>query len=158
MNTQRILPKLILWIEETNWFSSSGNWAYSNRVWTVQTRTSSTSRRIGRSRTGTSWYSYWKYSKFKSWKGRREIRNFDSRNSREEGRKSFSRCRICTQWTIISRSKPNSVISSSSWTRRIAEPRPNFAAKYVGYAWYIRKRFWTVYMRVLRQLIQECSI
>ena len=34
--------------EETNWFSSIGNWAYSNRVWSVQTRTSSTSRRIGR--------------------------------------------------------------------------------------------------------------
>ena len=28
----------------------------------------------------------------------------------------------------------------------------------MGYAWYIRKRFWMVYMRELRQLIQECSI
>ena len=47
-----------LWIEETHWFSSSGNWAYSNRVWTVQTRTSSISLRIGSSRKITSWYSY----------------------------------------------------------------------------------------------------
>ena len=50
--------KQYLWIEETNWFSRSEHWAYSNRVWTVQTSTSSTSRRIGRSRTSTSWYSY----------------------------------------------------------------------------------------------------
>ena len=39
------------------------NWAYSDRVWTVQTRTSSISRTIGRSRTSTSWYLDWKYSK-----------------------------------------------------------------------------------------------
>ena len=49
--------------------------------------------------------------------------------------------RICTQWTIISRSNSTSVISSSSWTRRIAKPRLKFAAKYMGYAWYIGKRF-----------------
>ena len=36
-------------LAQTNSFSISGNWAYSNRVCTVQTRTSSTSRRIGRS-------------------------------------------------------------------------------------------------------------
>ena len=40
-----------------NWFPSSGNWAYSNRVCTVQKRTSSSSQRIGRSRTSTSWFS-----------------------------------------------------------------------------------------------------
>ena len=55
MNTEEILPKIIR-VEERNWFSCSGNWAYSNGVWTVQTRTSSTSRRIGRSRTSTSCY------------------------------------------------------------------------------------------------------
>ena len=43
-------------------------------------------------------------------------------------------------------------------TRRIAKPPLKFAAKYTGYAWFSRKRFWMVYMRVLRQLVQECSI
>ena len=53
----------------------------------------------------------------------------------------FKRCRICAQWTIISRSMSTCVIFSSSWTRRIAKPPLKFAAKYMGYAWYIRKRF-----------------
>ena len=51
-----------------------------------------------------------------------------------------------------------SVISSSSWTRRIAEPRLKFAAKYMGYAWYVGKRFCMVHKRLLRQLMQEWSI
>ena len=132
-----------------HWFSSSGNWAYSNRVWTVQTRTSSTSRRIGRSRTSTSRYSYEKYSKV----GRIEERSgistqgiFDKKN----GRTSFlKRCRICPQWAIISRSQATSVISSSSWTRRTAEPWLKLAVKSLVLAWHFRKRFWMVYMRVL---------
>ena len=127
MNTERILPKIKFVNWRDKWFSSSGNWAYSNRVWTVQTRTSAAALRMGRSRTSTSWYSCWKYSK--SWKNWREIRNFDSRNFREE------------EWTIISRSQSTSVISSSSWTRRIAEPRLKIAAKYMGYAWFFGKRF-----------------
>ena len=60
---------------------------------------------------------------------------------KKNGRKSFQRCRICTQWINISRSKSTSVISSSSWTRRIANSRLQFAAKHMGYAWYIGKRF-----------------
>ena len=43
-------------------------------------------------------------------------------------RKSFQRCRICSQRTIIWRSQSTSVISSSSWTRRTAEPRLRLAA------------------------------
>ena len=57
MNTEEIFMEIIR-VEETIWITSSRNWAYSNRVWTVQTRTSSASRRIGRSRTNTSCYLY----------------------------------------------------------------------------------------------------
>ena len=59
MKTERILPKIrFCELKRQTDSSSSGNWAYSNKVWTVQTRTSSTSPRSGRSRTSTSWYSY----------------------------------------------------------------------------------------------------
>ena len=70
-------------------------------------------------------------------------------------RKSFERCRICTQWTIISLSNSTSVISSSLWTRRIAEARLKFAAKYMGYARFFGKRFLQIHKRLLRQLF--CS-
>ena len=105
----------------TNWFASSEKWAYSNRVWTVQTRTSSTSRRFGRSRTSTSRYSYKKYSK-----------DFDSRNFRE---KRWSKIIVmmsnlyAVNNYFTSRSNSTSVMSSSSWTRRIAKPRLNFAVR-----------------------------
>ena len=99
-----------------------------------------TSRRNGRSTTSISWYSFWKYSKV----GRIEERSgiwtrwiFDKKT----GRKSVQRLRLCTQWIYISRSKSTSVISSSSWTRRIANSRLQIAAKHMGYAWYIGKRF-----------------
>ena len=53
----------------------------------------------------------------------------------------FLRCRICTQWRIISRSNSTSVMSSSPWNRKIAKPRLKFAAKYLGHAWKIGKHF-----------------
>ena len=51
------------------------------------------------------------------------------------------RCRICTQWRIISRSNSTSVMSSSPWNRKIAKPRLKFAAQYLGHAWYYRETF-----------------
>ena len=140
MSTERILPRIIfvnwrvklilkqwqLGILEQGMNSSDGN--------------KLTSRRNGRSTTSISWYSFWKYSKV----GRIEERSgiwtrwiFDKKT----GRKSVQRLRLCTQWIYISRSKSTSVISSSSWTRRIANSRLQIAAKHMGYAWYIGKRF-----------------
>ena len=60
---------------------------------------------------------------------------------------------MCTQWTIISRYNSTSVISSSSWTRRIAKPRLKFAARMV-----FQETFLRIHMRHLRQFIHECSI
>ena len=45
------------------------------------------------------------------------------------------------------------VISSSSWTRRIAKPRLKFAARMV-----YRETFLQIHKRLLRQLTKECSI
>ena len=97
---------------------------------------------------------------FKSWKNWRDqefrLEEFSIRKLVENHFKDVESVR--SGQLIISRSKSTCVISSSSWTRRIAKPRQKFAATCMEYAWYIRKRFWIVYMRVLRQLIQECSI
>ena len=139
MSTERILPKIIfvnwrvklilkqwkLGILEQGMNSSDENKLHFTKIWQT---------------TSTSWYSFWKYSKVQRIEERSGISTrgiFEKKN----GRKSFQRCRICTQWIIFSRSKSTSVISSSSWTRRFAKPRLQFAAKHMGYAWYIGKRF-----------------
>ena len=51
----------------------------------------------------------------------------------------FQRCWISAQWTIP-RSQSTSVISTLSWSWEIAKPQRK-AARYLGYTWYIGKRF-----------------
>ena len=119
-----ILKKWKLGILEQGMNSSDENKLHFTKIWQT---------------TSTSWYSFWKYSKVQRIEERSGISTrgiFEKKN----GRTSCQRCRICTQWIIISRSKSTSVISSSSWTRRIANSRLQCAAKHMGYAWYIGKR------------------
>ena len=93
---------------------------------------------------------------FKSWKNWREIRNFDSRNFREE------------EWSRITLKMSNLYAADSYFMFPVNQryflclvnQEDCFVALLPNiwwYAWYIRKRLWMVYMRVLRQLVQECS-
>ena len=135
-------------------------------LWTVQTRTRSTSVRIGRSRTSTSWNSYQKYS----WDGRIEVSSritsrwvFERQNDRRskhckwthgqntgiakwsqlyEWCKGFQGRRICTQWTIITRSQSTGVVPKPSWRiGRNAKPRSKPATRHMESARNIGKRF-----------------
>ena len=69
------------------------------------------------------------------------------------GRKSFLKMSNVYALIIVSRSNSTSVISSSSWTRRIAKPRLKFAARMV-----FQETFLRIHKRLLRQLTKECSI
>ena len=64
-------------------------------------------------------------------------------------------CWISAQWTNIPRSQWISVISAFDKSRRIAEPRQKFAARYLKYARYIGKRFWKFSSILFSTLLED---
>ena len=141
MNTERILPKIILvtWRDTLilkQWKIGHTRSGYDQSRWEqalLYEELADRERALRDSRVRS-------FQKLEELKREQEFR-LEEFSIRKFGRKSFKRCRIRTQWTIISRSTSTSVISSSSWTRKIAKPRLNFAAKYMGHAWKIGNRF-----------------
>ena len=116
----------------------------------IQTRTSSISRRSGRSRTSTSWHSYWKYSSWTNW---REIRSFDSKNFRQEG------------WSEIILKNAESVRSGQLF--HVPLPRKpgglpsrdyNLQPHFLGYAWFFGKRFCKSTSVFFVNLLGKCLI
>ena len=93
------------------WFSANGSRSYYNRVWAIQARSTTTSRRTIRIKSGSSWNSYQK--SFMRWKNWREFKNYESMNFREG---DWSKIR-----TLLMNSRPefrNYKVKSIVWMNR----------------------------------------
>ena len=79
--SSRVRQKKYPGINWNYWFSANGNWSYYYRVWAIQARSITTSRRNVRTKSGSSWNLYQEYA----WHGR------IAEKSRVKGRGTFKK-------------------------------------------------------------------
>ena len=147
MNTERILPKILFlnWRDKlilTQWNlrileqgmnSPDENKLYFTKDWQLENEHFV----ILVSEVFKSW---------NNWRGNQEFRLEEFSRRRRMVENHFKDVESVRSGEIFH--VPNQpAFSSSSWTRKTAEPRLKFAAKFLGYALFFRKRFWMVHMR-----------